>query len=600
MSFVDLALGLLAFGLLLVPGWMLACAAGIPYRLLGGFIASVLLFFGVVLTLNTCSIPLDFRHCALSWLGISGLIAWLGRKRIFPGTAQATPSPPYPWREHWPLFVPLVPALGVVVFRATTQPLFGIDTVFRWNFLAQQMLSRGTLGFYPPVTSADYEIYSWPDGIAPVVSSLYFWTYALARAARPALTAPIVVFQFGLAAIAAFALARKLFSARAAAFACALVAASPVVAWATAMGQETGFTAIALAALLFYLPENRGEEPGGSVIFAGLAAGLGALAREYGIAFVGLGLGIIMVRRLSARTLGIFLASVAVSTVPWYARNWLQTGNPLFNLDVHGWFPVNREHAWLSESYQVEFGWGNLPAGATRFVVVSCMAVLLAGTAGAALYFRRAGALLGGIAVVVLLWAVSLGYTAAGFTNAIRVLSPALVLGAVLGGAACARWIPSQRHLGGVSFALLVFAGDAALRALTFPGNVYKIPPAEWLSAGGAVHEYHARPIYREIARVAGGHRILVLGPNALLTLQDARTVPLWSPEVRFLFEPGFTAAETARKLHAAGIDFVLLNRGPANERYLIRSAFFRDPGRTLRPIWADGDMVFHHVETEP
>lgn len=600
MSFVDVSIGLLALGLLLLPGWMLACAAGIPYRLLGGFIASALLLFGVVLTLNAGSISLDLRHVGLTWLGISGLIGWFGRKRICARPGRANPTSRYAWRENWPLFACLIPPVLVVVFRASTQALFGIDTVFRWDYLARQMLGRGTLEFYPPVTALDYEIYAWPDGIAPVVSSLYFGVYTLAQATRPALTSPVVVFQFGLVILTAFALARKLFSDRAAAFACALVAASPVVAWATAMGQETGLTAIALAALLLYLPERPGEESTGPVIFAGLAAGLGALAREYGIAFVGLGLGLIIVRRLSTRTSIIFLASTAFCAAPWYARNWLQTGNPFFNLDLHGWFPVNQEHQWLTESFQVEFGWGNLPDGATRFVVVSCMAVLLTGTAGAALYFQRARALLAGSVMVIALWALSLGYTAAGFTNAIRVLSPALVLGAVLGGAACARWIPAQRHLSGVSFALLIFAADAGLRTLTFPGNVYKIPPTEWLSAGGAVHEYHARPIYREIARVAAGHRILVLGPNALLTQQQARTVPLWSPEVRFLFAENFTPAEIARKLHAVGIDFVLLNRGPANERYLVHSSFFRDPGRALRPIWADGDMVFHHIETEP
>ena len=40
------------------------------------------------------------------------------------------------------------------------------------------------------LSAADYQAYSWPDGIAPAVSSLYFWIYALAGSTRRALTAP--------------------------------------------------------------------------------------------------------------------------------------------------------------------------------------------------------------------------------------------------------------------------------------------------------------------------------------------------------------------------------------------------------------------------
>lgn len=588
MNGVDLLLGLAAFAALICPGWIAARAARVPHPLLAGFIGGVVALVALVLVLDALGLSLNRFHCGAAWLVLT-LAALACRRRSVP----PVPSPRFPWREHAPLLFAVLPGIAVVVYRAVAQPLFGIDTIFRWNYLAEQMLARGTLAFYPPATVADYTVYAWPDGIAPAVSAVYFWAYALAGASRPALTAPFVIGQFLLVLLATHALARRIFADRAAAFAVALVACSPVVLWSTAMGQETGLMTVAVLGLLLYLPNDQACETTGALVVAGLAAGLAALAREYGLALPLLGLALALARRLSLRAIVIFSLAAALAALPWYARNWIHTGNPLFNLGLLGLFPVNRAHAWLNESYQAEFGWTNLPAGAARFAIVNCLAALLGGMAGAWFFFRRARAMLLAAAIIASLWAAWVGYTAAGFTTALRVLAPALALGAVLGGAACARWIPARRHLAGAGFALAVFATDSALRALTLPGTVYKIPPSDWLAAGRAVHDYHARPIYAELVRAAGPARILVLGPNALLTSRGANTLPLWSPEVGYLFEQGLTPEVVALRLRAANIGFVLLNRGPANERYLARSAFFRDPGSALRAVWTDGDMVF-------
>ncbi len=597
----DLLLGTFAAAWLALPGWWLARAWRMPQPALAGFVGGAVVLTNLVVVLSALGLPLSIVTVGGTWLVITVAAFALARRQTSPALpATNSPVRSFGWREHWPLLVPLVPALGVVAFRAIAQPLSGIDTIFRWDWLARLMLARSTLGFYPPVSAADYEVYAWPDGIAPTVSSLYFFGYALVRAARPVLTAPVVFAQFWLLLLATAALARRYFSDRASVLALALVAASPLVLWGTAMGQETGLTALSLVALLLWLPRSRNDEQLPSIVAAALAAGLGALAREYGLAWVVLGFALCVARRLSRRATLTFAVVAAFGALPWYARNWIRTGNPLFDLDVGALFPVNQAHAWLAASYQSEFGWSHLPPEALRLVVTNAPIALLGGLAGAWFFFRQSRALLAAALLVVAIWAASVGYTAAGFIYALRVLAPALVLGAILGGAAIARWLPARRYLFGASLALTLLATDAALRALVLPGNIYKIPPSAWLTTGNALRDYHARPLYHAVAERAGSSRLLVLGPNSLFAAQGARTLPLWSPEVNFLFETGASSAATARRLRAAGIDFIFLTKGPANERYLARSPFFRDPGGTLHALWSDDDQVFLAIAAPP
>ncbi len=233
-------------------------------------------------------------------------------------------------------------------------------------------------------------------------------------------------------------------------------------------------------------------------------------------------------------------------------------------------------------------------------MLVNAAAGMLGLAAGALFHFSRARSLLAAAGLAIVIWIASVGFTAAGFFYSLRVLSPALWVGAVLGGAVLARWVPARRHLVGVAAGLTLFAADAALPVLPLPANVYRLPPDRWLTTGRALHNYHQRPIYPEIVRVSGRERLLVLGPNALLTLLGARTVPLWSPEVRFVFDPSLAPAEIVRRLRVLGIGFVLLNSGPANECFLARSGWFREPAGTLVNVWSDGDMVLLKIMERP
>ena len=592
---VDFLLGLAALLLLVFPGWLVARAYGLRLPCLAGFVFGAVGLVLLIQSLDALGLVLSARTVFPVWLVIL-LGAILVSRRTTPPLAVQSD---FSGRTDGLLLLAVIPAFAVVAYRAVAQPLFGLDTAFRWNFLAEQMLARGTLAFYPPVSGADYAIYAWPDGIAPVVSSLYFWAYTLAGAARPVLTAPLVIFQFFLVLATVHALARQLASPRAGAIACALVACSPIVLWSTAMGQESGLIAISLLAVLLYLPVSRETASAPAALMAGLAAALGGLAREYGLAFILFGLALGLFRRLSARTLSLYLLAALAGTLPWYLRNWFHTGNPLFNHKLAGLFPVNAAHLQLMQIYQQSFGWNQLPSGALRIFTTNCLAALLGGIAGSILCFKQVRPLLAAIILVTGLWVVALGFTAAGFTYALRVLAPALGISAVIGGVIFAQWVPARRYVTGLALAFLIFACDAALRALALPADVYRLPPTAWLGVGNAIHEYQHRPIYRQLAAYAGDRRILVLGPTALLNQNGARTVPLWSPDAACLWDASFSPTEAAQRLIRDGISFVLLNKGEVNQAYLAQIAFFRhSPCPALRLVWEDPDMTLFKVIT--
>ena len=591
MNALDLVIGAAGLGLILLPGWWVARAAGLPQPAVAGFVAGIVALHALIQAATLAGFPLDRPTLAAAWTALCAA-AFVFARRLAAGRPAAADDAWPPPSLSW-LMLPVVPVFAVAAWRTTAHPLFGVDTVFRWDFLAVRLLERGSLDFYPPVTPADFELYSWPDAIAPTASALYFAVYALAGEARPLLTAPAVLFQFFALLLAVVALTGRLFGPRAAAFAGALIAASPILVWSATMGHETGLLALGVVALLLYLPAEAASSRPALVVAAGLAAALAALAREYGLVFPVLGLALVAARRLPRRHAALFAAAALLLPLAWHLRNALRTGNPFSNLALGDLLPVNVVHRWLQDSFAVEFGWSGVDADDAVHALSLTGLAVAAAVAGLVAAGRRAPAVVALLGVSVGLWLLSLPHTAAGFTGSLRVLAPALALAAALGGAALDRWLPAvpARPLAAVA-ALALVGLDSALRSLVLPATVYRLPPSRWLEAGGAIHAYHAQPVYDEIVRLAGAGRILALGPNALLARRGGRTVPLWSPEVAFLFDPAHAPAEVARRLRARGIDLLALNRGPVNERFLARSAYFRDPGDTLRAVWSGPDLV--------
>lgn len=575
--FADLLRGSIALALISGPGWWIARAWRLPCPALAGFLGGTLGFVTLVLALQLAGLPLNRGTLGTGWLAVAGLAVGLLARRATgfsfnapAPTIIAATEPAPPW--HRPLlFVAIVPVLAVIAYRTIWHPLYGLDTGFRWGLLAELMWKRHTLDFYPAVTDADFMAYVWPDGIPPLVSSLYVAAYAVAGRVAPIATAPLVLAQHVLLLAGTGALARRYFSATAATLAMALLGVTALSAWAVTMGHETGFTALALVGLLLYLPDSRADDNAATVVAAGLAAAVGALAREYGWAFVVFGLLTAAQRKLPGRSLVIIGAVVLATAAPWYLRNAVRTGNPLPNHPVAGLFPVNEAHERLMALYRESYDLMPQLQEDPLLLVRNGGAVLIAGVLGAVLLFRQARALVGAAGLVVALWVISVPHTAAGLANSLRVLSPALAVGAVLGGAILARWT-GRRVRPMVFLTAVALSIDGAIRALTLPNNTYALPPAKWLEADRVLEAFQDQPSYHEIAARTRGARVLGHGPNVYLAKLGVQILPPWSPELAFLFETHLSPAAARARLRASGVRYLLVAKGQLNQLYLAQS----------------------------
>lgn len=591
---------------LLAPGWLLGRALRTPVGLSGAFLGSAALLLNLLLALDALDIELTGPHVATGLAVTCALLATIAKTRQISGPGGSSDTPPRAlgWqRYHW-LFVPAAIGLGAIAVSASLNPLSGLDTFFRWDFLARQMLREGSLHFYPAVTAENFLLYDWCDGIAPLVSSLYFWGYLSAGQTATWVTTPIVIAQGVLLFSTVYQLAARRAGPAAGCAAAAVLATSCIPLWGVAMGQETGLMALSLVAMFLFI-ENDRKNPGAHwLAWAGVAAGTAALAREYGPAFVVLGGLALAWRRVPRRGWVEFVLAAGVIALPWYLRTWIKTGNPFYSHDVAGLFPTNPVSAeyFRLVAEQRSLGTALSPLSMIAILFVRLTAVPLAlGLTGIVAFRRECGAWLVAIVGVGTLWLWSLGQTSGGYVYSLRVLAPAVALAAVAGGMLAARWI-TARH-GWVATALLtLLAVDAAERSLFMPTHPkiawWRESPAIWRDAPKRFESVTAHPAWSEIATAAGGRKILVTDPfiHGILARLGAKPVPLFSPEVRFLSDPNVPYAACLARLRAKGVRFIVTtaNPGVGNEQ-IIRHPFFRAlraaPAVMTPPTFATYDL---------
>lgn len=576
---------LLAIGLL-APGWLLGRALRAPAGLPGALLGSAAILVNLILGLDALGVSLTASHLAPGLAIVCAALAIIARRRRATTLDNSAAAPRrFRWQPHHWILLPAAAGLGAIALRASLDPLSGFDTMFRWDFLARQMWQEGNLGFYPAVHADDFLRYGWPDGIAPLVSSLYFWSYLSAGAILPAATIPVVFGQ----AIILFTTVGQLASCRggpaAGALAVSVLATSSVLLWGVAIGQETGLTALSLVAMFVFLERHRAAPDLRWLIWAGVAAGTGALAREYGLAYLAFGGVALAWQRAPRRDHTAFFVSAALVALPWYARNAWRTGNPLYSHALGGLFPANPIGVEYLQAVSDLRGPGS--AAAPWTTIAWTLALLTAvplglGLAGTIRARRECGPWIVAILGVGVLWVWSIPQTSGGLVYSLRVLTPALALAAVLGGLALAQWT-APRHRWWLALLLAVPAVDAGERSLFLPIDPevawWRWRASAWRDFGRLAEWWNRHPDWAALATASGPQQILVCDPYHQVSLLrvGAKPVSFFSPAVSFLFAPNADFAACLARLRAAQTRFLLVpSRNDIVERLLARHSFFR------------------------
>jgi hypothetical protein len=547
----------------LLPGWLLARCFATPFPVLTAFLGSAAIFFNSVLLLDALRVPVQAGPLCLVivlWCLLLGRRALRARPAETPGES-AGPFWPRGWDRLW--LMPVALAVASLALRAVIDPLSGWDNDTRWDYFARLILAQGSLAHYPPVTAQDFNFYSWCDGIPPLAPILNFWIYAACGSSAPALTAGRVLAEAVLLGFAVHRLSTRLWGEKASWPALAVLATSPLLLWSCAIGQETGLLAVSFVSLLLLLEEHRANPGGNLAGWAGVAAGVGAISREYGLAFILFGAAVLAWRPAERRSIRWFLATAGLVAFPWYLRNWLLTGNPLFPHAFGGLFPTNPVHG---EMMRAIAGYWGINAGyfdPWHFpVVLTCLAgpLLLLGAIGAVRAGRRGVVCVLGIILIAGLWWWAIPSTAGGWNYAGRVLAPGLVLAGVLAG-----WVvqlPRGARVGLLAM-LTVLAVDASRRAWMLPAHPYvaawpySLEP--WRGDVALLQRMRVPDAWEVLIKEAGGRQILVDHPSdhVAVTRLGGHAVPWFSPQVRVLFARDRSSAAIRDELRARGIRFI-------------------------------------------
>jgi hypothetical protein len=227
-----------------------------------------------------------------------------------------------------------------------------------------------------------------------------------------------------------------------------------------------------------------------------------------------------------------------------------------------------------------------------------------AGLAGGVSRWRNLAPWTLAMAVMIGLWLWSLRQTAGGAVYSLRVLTPALSLGAALGGVALGRWLDARKGRGLFLLLLIPLSVDAGVRALYMPFDHlaawWRNPPGAWRDFGAQLQQ-EKNPVWPAIAEAAGPDWIFVMDPThyARLAGSGAAAVPPFSPRVLFLGDPQCDLAQGLARLRTQGARFVIMPRNDlVTDRFISRSRFLRELTATMQPALVDPSFVLYDLRT--
>lgn len=589
---------------LTVPGYAIARALRLRQAVFAAFPLSALIISHSVTALAIFSSRITFPAVAtiLLVITVACSLPLLLRKAAREPSCLSENDTDEATNWFKPAIVTAVIILLATAFRSTLYPLGGFDTFTRWDALAREMLRYNSLFFYPPVTGADFSIYTMPDGFPPLVASIYWWLYAATGSAAPQFTAISVTLQLASIFGLTWAAARTAFGKKSATFTLLALAASPLLIRSVQIGQESGFLTLAIAGQICFALAAIRRPSLAPVIAAALFAALGAQAREYGPALALVGLLILHFAPASRSYAWRYAFLAAVVAAPWYLRNWVLTGSPLYPLTLPGSPHANPLLSALMAYYGEFLGVGNF--GAKEWLAIGLelitggAAALLAALPYLAFKGRRLLPYSLSLLLITALWLLSISKTSGGIVYSMRVLAPAVVILAIIAGRSLHRL--TETKWSKLVPALLIPASFwGILTALSYPSTPLQLPAALFSSKNESPEfcekntEFAARISHLE----APATGILVDSPYIAVTLMREtrfRPVIIWSSEVSSILAKGHSSVETATLLQNQGITMIALNRSSLHNNFLFRLPFYRDGVNDWREIATlDGWVLF-------
>lgn len=549
-----------------VPGWMATARWRGTGPGLDAFLTSLGLLFGTVLAFDAGGIPVTLPSLVFAVFAVAlGVWALSGRPTLrftLPSIGRPT------WRELWWLLPTGGVVLSVIIF-AVVDPLSGFDNIFRWNHLALMLVGQGSLSHYPPVTAADFRVYPWCDGIPPLVPVLNASIYLAAGSTAPALTVARIIVELGYTFALVWRIAHQLWGGRGARFAVLTLASSSLFGWSVGMGQETGLTGVMLLAMAAHGWEFHQTKTRRAALWVMAAAAGAALCRDYNLLYIPAGMLVLLALGTKRRHLLLGLSIAAAICSPWYIRNALLTGNPLYAHSLGGLLYSNPVHVWVLELVRQAQGpvcsWANLAALAPDSGIGFGPLWLLS-LPGLLRLRRDSGILLMLTLTGVTLWIISVPYTGGGSIYALRTFGPVLPLMAVAAG----WWATyvSRHAIIILSVVLMSFCADAARRSWIFAARPFQpITPyswAFWRDAKEWFAQLHHPAVWRRMQAVIGDELVFTDHPT---TFMDARhvglaAIPPYSSEAAALIltPEGTTLHSLVTTLRQQRIRFVVLS----------------------------------------
>jgi hypothetical protein len=302
----------------------------------------------------------------------------------------------------------------------------------------------------------------------------------------------------------------------------------------------------------------------------------------------------------------VFGGVATAAAGPWYARNWILAGNPFYSLRFGG-FAVNPIHDRILHYYSASLGVQRWTAGDWASVLSPLLLFatfqVLAGIPGGFKGFRRHGYLLVTALLLAAVWMQSVGFTSGGADISTRVLSPAMVVLSITGAGLLEPLTRRARWHTAMMAAIIVCQIWTAAQGAVYPKDPFSLRPSQWLQSAfphiGPNPEFQARD--QLVRTLPPGYRVLSDSAYLHAALVDAgiEVVPVWSPEVRFLFSA--SPGESERQLRALRIGSVAVYPQSMNMAFLTSaSPFYASLPERWRPLAQVGDALYILVPGNP